>query len=118
MDGPYRVLVAEGDRIKAGLALQMVAASTGVPVERMNTRTRLDGQAGRARRLALYLAYVTFGWPLERVAHAFGLHRATAAAACRWAEDERDTPSLDALLDRLERGVREVLDAPRHELRE
>lgn len=117
MRGTYRVLVTEGDRIKAGLALQMVAASTGVPVERMNTRTRLAGQALQARRLALYLAYVTFGWPLERVAHAFGLNRATAAAACRWAEDERDTPSLDDLLDRLERGVREVLDAPRHELR-
>lgn len=118
MRGTYRVLVTEGDRIKAGLALQMVAASTGVPVERMNTRTRLAGRASQARRLALYLAYVTFGWPLERVAHAFGLNRATAAAACRWAEDERDAPSLDALLDRLERGVREVLDAPRYEWRE
>jgi chromosomal replication initiation ATPase DnaA len=118
MSEAYRVLVADGDRIKAGLALQMVAASTGVPVERMKMRTRLDGRTAQARRLALYLAYVTFGWPLERVAHAFGLHRSTAAAACRWAEDERDVPSLDALLDRLERGVREVLDAPHYEWRE
>ena len=66
----------------------------------------------------MYLAHVSFGWPLERVAHAFGLNRATAGTACRWAEDERDAPALDALLDRLERGVREVLDAPRHELAE
>mgnify|MGYP006181432021 CR=1 FL=1 len=39
----------------------------------------------RARWLAMYLSYVTFGWPMDRVAHAFGLNRATAAAACRWA---------------------------------
>jgi chromosomal replication initiation ATPase DnaA len=112
----YRVPVAEGDRIRAGLAIQLVAASTGVTVERMRERPRLAGQACRARRLAMYLAHVTFGWPLERVGHAFGLNRATAAAACRWVEDERDRPTLDALLDRLEHCVREVLDAPACEL--
>ena len=112
----YRVLVKDGDRIKAGLALQMVAASTGIPVETMTARTRLVGRACQARRLAMYLAYVTFGWTLDRVAHAFGLNRATAAVACRWAEDERDRPLLDDMLDRLERCARDVLDAPRCEL--
>lgn len=112
----YRVQVTDADRIKAGLALQMVAASTGVPAESMTARTRLDGRASQARRLALYLAYVTFGWTLDRVGHAFGLNRATAAAACRWAEDERDRPRTDDLLDRLERSLHDVLDAPRCEL--
>ena len=112
MNGTYRVPVAEEDRIRAGLAIQLVAAATGVPGERMRAQVRLGGAECKARRQAMYLAYVTFGWPLERVAHAFGLNRATAAAACRWAEDERDRPTLDAMLDRLERCVREVLDAP------
>jgi chromosomal replication initiation ATPase DnaA len=107
----YRVPVREEDRIKAGLALQLIAAATGVPRERMEGE-RLEGRACRARRLAMYLAYITFGWPMERVGHAFGLNRTTAAAACRWAEDERDRPALDAVLDRLERCVRDVLDGP------
>jgi len=112
MNGTYRVPVTDEDRIRAGLALQLVAAATGVAAERMQAPVRLGGAEARARRPAMYLAYVAFGWPLERVAHAFGLNRATAAAACRWAEDERERPPLDAMLDRLERCVREVLDAP------
>ena len=116
MEQAYRVPVRQDDRIKAGLALQLVAASTGIPKERMETRSRLAGKACRARWLAMYLAYVTFGWPIDRVGHAFGLNRATAAAACRWAEDGRDREALDDLLDRLERCAREVLEAPACEL--
>jgi hypothetical protein len=112
----YRVPVSEADRIRAGLALQLVAAATGISVEKMTASVRLKGRICRARWLALYTAYVTFGWPLDRVAHAFGLNRATAAAACRWAEDGRDHPSVDALLDRLELCVNQLLDAPACEL--
>ncbi|MGZ9114842.1 MAG: chromosomal replication initiator DnaA [Brevundimonas sp.] len=112
MSETYRVPVAKEDRIRAGLAIQLVAAATGVTAERMRAQARLGGAECRARRLAMYLAYVAFGWPLERVGHAFGLNRATAAAACRWVEDERDRPTLDAMLNRLERCVREVLEAP------
>ena len=64
----------------------------------------------------MYLAQVSYGWPLERVGHAFGLNRATAAAACRWAEDGRDHPSVDALLERLELCVSHLLEAPTCEL--
>jgi len=116
MADTYRVPVADADRIRAGLALQLVAAATGISVEKMSASARLKGRACRARWLALYTAYVTFGWPLDRVAHAFGLNRATAAAACRWAEDGRDHPSVDALLDRLELCVSQLLEAPACEL--
>ncbi len=112
----YSVPVLAADRIRAGLALQLVAAATGISVETMRARARLHGPACRARRLALYTAYVTFGWPLDRVAHAFGLNRVTVAAACRWAEDGRDHPTVDALLDRLELCVNHLLDAPTCEL--
>jgi len=116
MNDLYRSAAPGGDRLRAGLALQMVAAATGVPVERMRRGVRLEGQACRARWLAMYLTHVAFGWPIERVSQAFGLNRATAAQACRWAEDERDRPWLDDLLNRLERAVRDLLDAPRCEL--
>lgn len=112
----YRAPVRREDRVRAGLALELVAASTGVPKETMEVRARLDERACRARWLAMYLSYVTFGWPMDRVAHAFGLNRSTAAAACRWAEDGRDRPAMDDLLDRLERCAKAVLEAPACEL--
>jgi hypothetical protein len=115
-DEPYRVPVSDADRIRAGLALQLVAAATGVTIERMTASVRLRGPACRARWLALYTAYVTFGWPLDRVAHAFGLNRATAAAACRWVEDARDHPTVNALMERLELCVSHLLEAPACEL--
>ena len=104
------------DRMQAGLALQIVSVSTGVPLEAMPRGTRLKGRACKARWLAMYLAHVAFGWTVERVGAAFGMNRSTVASACRWAEDERDRPVLDDLLDRLERTVREVLEAPLCEL--
>jgi chromosomal replication initiation ATPase DnaA len=112
----YSVPVGDADRIRAGLALQLVAAATGISVERMRARARLRGAVCRARWLALYTAHVTFGWPLERVAHAFGINRATAAKACRWAEDGRDHPAVDAMLERLELCVTQLVDAPACEL--
>ena len=97
------------DRIRAELALTLVAASTGVPTRRMDERGRLTGAICRSRRLAIYLAYITFEWPMERVAHAFGMNRTSAAKACRWVEDARDAPALDEMLDRLESCARQAL---------
>lgn len=116
MTQAYRVQVTQGDRIKAGLALQLIAASTGVPVEHMTSRSRLTGSACKARWLAMYLAYVTYSWTIDHVGHAFGMTRTTAALACRWAEDERDVPGLNDLLERLEHSLRDLIEAPRCEL--
>lgn len=116
MSSGYRVPVADGDRIRAGLAMSLVATPTGVPVETMTARERLGLRACRARWLSMYLAHVGFGWPLERVGHAFGVNRATAGVGCRWAEDARDDPVIDGLLDRLEATIRDVCEAPRLEL--
>lgn len=113
MSRAYRVPVTEADRIRAGLALHLVAACTGVSADQMAGPERLGPRACRARWLAFYLAYITYGWPLERVAHAYGVNRATVASACRWVEDARDRPALDAVLDRLEEFARGALgDGP------
>jgi len=116
VDTGYRVPVAEDDRIRTSLAIQLIALSVGVPVDAVATRSRQGPKACRARWLAMYLAHVGFGWPLERVGHAFGLNRATASVGCRWVEDARDDAALDALLDRLEIILRDICEAPRLEL--
>lgn len=108
----YRVPVLEGDRIRADAALSLSALAFHIPVEEMNRRERVRVRACRARWSAMYLAHVSFGWPLERVAHAFGLNRATASTACRWAEDERDRDDYDLLMDGLEGALRGVMELP------
>lgn len=112
----YRVPVREMDRIRADLALALVAATTGVSMRRMAETGRLKGPESRARRLALYVAHITYGWSLDRVGHVFGLNRATTATACRWTEDERDRRAVDDLLEALERTARAVTDLPTLEL--
>lgn len=109
---PYRVLVSEDDRRRADLVIQIVAVRLNTPVQAVARGTRLAPPALRARRVSMYLAHVALGWPLERVGHAFGVHRQTAATACRRIEDARDAAPLDALLDQLEDAIRGVCEAP------
>jgi chromosomal replication initiation ATPase DnaA len=92
--------------------MQLVAMATGVPPEEMAAPSRRGALACRARHVAMYLAHVAFGWPLERVGHAFGRNRSTVGLACRWVEDERERPALDALLDHLEAAIRTAVEAP------
>jgi hypothetical protein len=112
----YQPPVPDGDRIKAGLAVHQVAVTTGVRPDQIIGRSRLTGPACRARRFAIYLSHVAFGWPLERAANAFGVNRATAGAACRWTEDERDRPDVDQMLERCEDAIRTLFSAPRCDL--
>ena len=118
-NGPpdYRVPVSQQDRTKAGVALHMVSATTGVPVEQMVSPRRLSPTACRTRWMAMYLAHVSFGWTLERVGHVFGLNRATAAIACRWVEDERDRLDFDRLVEGMEKAIETLYDLPRLEVR-
>lgn len=116
MNEVYRVPVLEGDRICADAALSLTALAFRIPVEEMTRRERIRLRACRARWSAMYLAHVSFGWPLERVAHAFGLNRATASTACRWAEDERDRADYDHLMEGLELALKRLLDLPRVDL--
>lgn len=113
----YKAPVTDADCTRAGLALHLVAASTGVSIREVGRNGgRLSMAALRARRLAMYLTHVSYGWTLERVGHVFGMNRATASAACRWAEDQRDQPALDALLETLEGCLRAIMDGGEHRL--
>ncbi|MFN3402221.1 MAG: hypothetical protein ACK4Z4_17905, partial [Ferrovibrio sp.] len=69
----YRVPVSEEDRVKAGLAIHLVAARTGAQPSQMIGGGRMHPRAARPRWLAMYLSHVAFGWTLERVSHVFGV---------------------------------------------
>lgn len=112
MREPYRVPVAEEDRRRADMVMQVVAVRLNTPVEAQTRGRRLAPAALRARRVSMYLAHVALGWQLERVGHAFGVNRQTASVACRRIEDARDEPNLDGLLEQLEEMIRTVCDAP------
>lgn len=114
----YRVMTPPGDRLRMALALQLAAISTGVSVEAMNARQRLTQHACRARWIAVYVAHIGFGWTTDRVAHAFGISRSSVANACRWAEDLRDDPALDRMMDDLVERIRSLEDVPRLSLAE
>ena len=112
----YRVPVSEEDRVKAGLAIHLVAARTGAQPSQMIGGGRMHPRAARPRWLAMYLSHVAFGWTLERVSHVFGVNRASVGTACRWVEDERDSRHIDDLLGELETCISGLYDAPRWEL--
>ena len=90
------------DMAQASFVTDLVALATGVPAAQIRSKTRNNARAARARQMSMYLAYVSFEWPLARVGAAFGRDRTTAGHGCRLIEDLRDDPSFDAGLDGLE----------------
>ena len=112
MRSAYRVAVSEEDRSKADLVVQIVGLRFGLPATAIRADGRLSRAALRARRVAMYLAYVSFEWPQERVAHAFEVNRQTAAVACVRIEDARDSPELNTLLNELEGAIHAIMGRP------
>ncbi len=104
--------VAEEDRRRADMVMQMTAVRLDTPIQAVARGSRLPPAALRARRVSMYLAHTALGWQLERVGHAFGVNRQTASTACRRIEDARDEPHLDALLDELDGMIRAICEAP------
>lgn len=98
------------DAALAGFAAQVVALATDVPARDIIGSNRRTAAVSRARQFAMYLAYVTFQWPLSRVGAAFGRDRTTAGYACRQIEDLRDDPRIDGELERLEACLRAAPD--------
>ncbi len=58
-----------------------------------------------ARQVAIYLTHTRLGLNYATAGSAFGRDRTTAAHACRAVEEKRDDPTLDAILDCLERAI-------------
>jgi len=96
----------------AVLVVEMVALATATPRREMLNADHRGRAAVHARQIAMYLTYIVFQWPLERVGAAFGRDRTTAGHACRQVEDRRDDQGLDDMLDRLEACLRVSPCAP------
>ena len=105
-------LSALTDDHEAALIAEVVALATGVPAADIRSSARRGRAAVKARQAAMYLAYVIFQWPLDRVGAAFGRDRTTAGHACRQIEDRRDDPDFDAGLEVLEACLRVAPGAP------
>ncbi|MFT4076503.1 MAG: helix-turn-helix domain-containing protein [Asticcacaulis sp.] len=91
---------------RASFVTDLVALATGVPAAQIRSKTRNNARAARARQMSMYLAHVSFDWPLARVGAAFGRDRTTAGHGCRLIEDLRDDPAFDAGLEGLEACLR------------
>lgn len=98
----YRTEPLGRDAARASFVTDLVALATGVPAAQIRSRTRNNARAARARQMSMYLAHVSFDWPLARVGAAFGRDRTTAGHGCRLIEDLRDDPLFDAGLEGLE----------------
>lgn len=107
----YRPTARPEDRARADLVAGLVSVATGVPAQ------AILGEGGRtpavvqARRMAIYLTHVAYGWPLERVAHALRRNRTSVGIACRRVEDDRDAPAVDARLEALTRVLTDAVAA-------
>ena len=96
------------DRAAATFVTSMVAMTTGISAREINAPTRARAKAARARQIAMYLAHVTYAWPMARVATAFGRDRTTASHACHRIEDLRDDPAFDVLISAMEASLRQA----------
>ena len=86
------------DRLAVAFVTHLVAVATDVPPRDIVAVKGSTARGVRARQIAIYLAHVSFHWPLARVAFAFGRDRTTCAHACHRIEDLRDDPVFDARL--------------------
>jgi len=96
------------DRLAAAFVTSLVAMETGVPAREIAAPTRARAPAALARQMAMYLAHVSYAWPMSRVATAFGRDRTTASHACHKIEDMRDDAAFDARISAMEACLREA----------
>lgn len=96
----------DADIARAHLAAAAAAYAFGAPLEALGSAGRGERRVSYVRQVAMYLAHVSFGMNLSRVALVFDRDRSTAAHACHKIEDARDDAVLDARLDALEECLR------------
>lgn len=90
------------------VAARLAAAAADLPLDRVLSARRLDRRCASARALAMYLAHVGLGLPMNRVAAGFGRHRSTVAHACRRIEERREVAGWDRWVAALEEQSRRL----------
>ncbi len=98
------------DAARCRLAAQLAAHRFEVPRTTLLGRARGSRRASVARQVAIYLAHVALGVPLDAAARQFKRDRSTVAFACRQVEDRRDEPAFDAAVADLELALKVLLE--------
>lgn len=93
--------VERGARFVEGL----VATALGVCPQAIREPRRGQARVAFARQIAIYLAHTRLGLNYTAAGAVFGRDRTTAAHAVRAIEERRENPTLDSMLDCLERAV-------------
>ncbi len=91
------------------MAATLTAVMFAVPRSELMSQRR-SRNAAFARQAAMYMAHVAFGLSYAEIGRAFGRDRTTVAYACRSIEDRRDDPSIDVVLNSLEKACGELRD--------
>lgn len=92
----------QNDLNAARLTAGVVAYAFDLDGRGIFAASRGSPDLARARQVAMYVAHVSFGMSLARVATAFGRDRSTVAHACHVVEDWREDVGFDTWLERLE----------------
>jgi chromosomal replication initiation ATPase DnaA len=85
-----------------GAIEDVVARVFSVAATDIGQSTRGRAPVALARQVAMYLAHVALGMPMEDVGRLFSRDRTTVAHACGVVEDKRDNPDFDFTLEMLE----------------
>jgi chromosomal replication initiation ATPase DnaA len=83
----------------------MVGAAFALSPNAIRDPHRGRATAAFARQVAIHLAHTRLGLSFTEAGAYFGRDRTTAAHACRTVEDKREDPSIDAIVDFLERAI-------------
>jgi chromosomal replication initiation ATPase DnaA len=83
----------------------LVGSAFGITGPALHAPGRGAAKVAFARQVAIYLSHVRLGLSYSAAGRFFGRDRTTAAHACRVIEERREEPSLDSLVDCLERAL-------------
>lgn len=89
----------------AGAVSALVASALRVNPQAIASPVRGRASAAFARQVAMYIIHTRLGLSYTAVGSAFGRDRTTAAHACRTVEERREDPTVDAVVDLLEKAV-------------
>jgi chromosomal replication initiation ATPase DnaA len=93
------------EEVAARFVGAVVASAFRIVPDAMRAGRRGPASVAFARQVAIYLSHTRFGLDYATAGSLFGRDRTTAAYACRRVEDRREDPTLDAILDYLERAL-------------
>ena len=93
-----------------GLAQAVSAYSFGVPMDALTASETGDGQAVRARQVAMYLSQMVLKLGPREVARAFHRTHPAVLHACRRVEEAREDPSFDRTVEWMETVLRRAAD--------